>query len=117
MLFCRFQACSLAIIALLITRIVAIGLETVGSKVESSPRSLISDIGAGIDGIIGDIKGDFGKLEQDVESEIAKALVNSDGVLGQFTMAYQTYATRSIAPDVKASLTMDAESHPSALNC
>ncbi|MCJ1383187.1 hypothetical protein MMC17_006300 [Xylographa soralifera] len=40
--------------------------------------------------IAGDLRGDLDNFEQAVESELSKALVNSDGVLAQFTMAHQT---------------------------
>ena len=110
------QAWSLAIITLLVTRTVAISWDSVGSKIESSPRSIASSIEGDWSRLVGDLRGELDKFEQAVESELSDALVNSDGVLAQFTMAHQTYATRSMAPAMKASLTMNTEHHPSALN-
>jgi hypothetical protein len=95
------QALSLAILTLNVTCIVAINLGSIEGEASR---------------LIGDLQGDFENFEQAVESELSKALVNSDGVLAQFSMGHQTYATRPIAPTMETSLTVNTEHHLSALD-
>jgi hypothetical protein len=95
------QVLSLTILTLNVTCIVAINLGSIEGEASQ---------------LIGDLQGDFEKFEQAVESELSKALVNSDGVLAQFSMGHQTYATRPIAPTMETSLMVNTEHHLSALN-
>jgi hypothetical protein len=95
------QALSLAILTLNVTCIVAINLGSIEGEASQ---------------LIGDLQGDFEKFEKAVETELSKALVNSDGVLAQFSMEHQTYATRPIAPTMETSLMVNTEHHLSALN-
>ena len=106
----------LAILTLNVTRIVAAGWGSVGSDIESGAVGARSSIEGEASKLEGDLEGDFESFEQTVESELSKALVNSDGVLAQFTMGHQTYATRPIAPTMKTSLTVNTEHHLSARN-
>ena len=76
------QAFGLVILTLNVTRLAA---EPIGTDLES--HSIISSI-----------EGAFDDFKNDVESDIAKALVGNDGVLAQFGMELQTYAMRFIAP-------------------
>jgi hypothetical protein len=92
---------SLAILTLNVTCIVAINLGSIEGEASR---------------LIGDLQGDFENFEQAVKSELSKALVNSDGVLAQFSMEHQAYATRPIAPTMEASLTVNTEHHLSALD-
>jgi hypothetical protein len=95
------QALSLAILTLNVTCIVAINLGSIEGEASR---------------LIGDLQGDFEDFEQAVQSELSKALVNSDGVLAQFSIEHQTYATRPIAPTMETSLTANTEYHLSALD-
>jgi hypothetical protein len=110
------QALSLAILTLNVTRIVAINWGSIGSDIESGAEGAGSSIEGEASQLIGDLQGDFEHFEQVVESELEKALVDSDGVLAQFTMGHQTYATRPIAPTIETSLMVNTEHHLSALN-
>ncbi|MCJ1390596.1 hypothetical protein MMC18_003456 [Xylographa bjoerkii] len=84
------QAWSLAILTLNVTRTAAINWDSVGTAIESGPKSVASSIDGGLSQLAGDLRGDFDDFEQAVESELSKALANNDGVLAQFTMAHQT---------------------------
>jgi hypothetical protein len=95
------QALSLAILTLNVTCIVAINLGSIEGEASR---------------LIGDLQGDFEDFEQAVQSELSKALAHSDGVLAQFSMEHQTYATRPIAPTMETSLTVNTEHHLSALD-
>jgi hypothetical protein len=110
------QALSLAILTLNVTRIVAINWGSIGSDIESGAEGAGSSIEGEASQLIGDLQGDFEHFEQVVESSLSKALVDSDGVLAQFTMGHQTYATRPIAPTIETSLMVNTEHHLSALN-
>ena len=68
-----------------------------GSKVESSSRSAESSIDSDWNGLVGDVRGELDTFEQAVKTELSKALNDSNGVLAQFNMAYQTYAIRPTA--------------------
>lgn len=102
------QALSLVILTLNVTRIVAVNSGSIGSDIQSST---VSSIEGEASQLVGDLENDFEDFEQAVESELSKALANSDGVLAQFTMGYQTYATRPIAPTKESSLMVNTEHH------
>jgi hypothetical protein len=110
------QAFSLTILTLNVTRIVAVNWSSIGSDIESGTKSAVSSIESGASHLIGDLDEKFGNFEQDVESELSAALLKNDGVLDQFTMGYQTYAMRPIAPAMETSLMVNTEHHLSALN-
>ena len=105
------HALSLAILTLNVTRIVAINSRSIGSDIESGAEGGLLSIEGEASKLTGDLEGDFKGFEHAVESELSKALVNSDGVLAQFTMGHQTYATRPIAPTMETSLMVNTEHH------
>jgi hypothetical protein len=110
------QALSLAILTLNVTRIVAVNWSSIRSDIESGTKSAVSSTESEASQLVGDLDGKFKDFEQDVESDLATALVKSGGVLGQFTMGYQAYAMRPIAPAMETSLMVNTEHHLSALN-
>jgi hypothetical protein len=88
----RGQALSVAILTLNVTSVVAINWGAIGSDIENGAGSVVSSIEGGASQLIGDLENEFQTFETAVESELSKALVDSNGTLAQFTMGYQTYA-------------------------
>jgi hypothetical protein len=110
------QAWSLVILALNATHIVALNITSIVSDIESTAESLGSSFEGEVSQLVGDLEKGFEDFEQDVESELSKALVNHDGVLAQFALGHQTYAMRLIAPALGTSLMANTGYHRSALN-
>ena len=98
------QALSLAILTLNITPIIAKNGSSIGSDIESGADGAFLAIEGGASQLVGDLENEFENYKQAVESELSKALVGNNGVLAQFTMEHQTYATRLIVPTMKTSL-------------
>jgi hypothetical protein len=105
------QALSLVILILNVTRIVAINWGSLGSDIENGADGVVSSIEGEASQLIGDLESDFETFESAVETELSKALVNSNGTLAQFTMGYQTYAMTPITPTIEVSLMLKSEHH------
>jgi hypothetical protein len=103
------QALSLAILTLNITRVVAINWGDLGSDIANGVDGIVSSIEGEASQLIGDLEGDFQKFESAVASELAKALVDSNGTLAQFALGYQTYALTPMAPTMETSLIVKTE--------
>jgi hypothetical protein len=103
------QALSLAILTLNITRVVGINWGDLGSDIENGVDGIVSSVEGEASQLIGDLEGDFQKFESAVASELASALVDSNGTLAQFTLGYQTYALTPMAPTIETSLIVKTE--------
>lgn len=106
---------SLAILALNVPRITASDWGSIGSDIESGAKGTVSSIDGEASQLIGDLGNEFNSFESAVESELAKSLVDSNGTLAQFTMGYQTYVIRPMAPTMEILLMVGKERRPSAL--
>jgi len=105
------RALSLAILTLNVTRIVAINWGSLGSDIENGVDGVVSSVEGAASQLIGDLESDFQDFESAVESELSKALVDSNGTLAQFTMGYQTYVMTPIAPTIEILLMLKTEHH------
>jgi hypothetical protein len=105
------QALSLALLVLNVAGIGAVNWGSIGSEIDSGVDSAVSSIKGEASQLINGLESDFDSFEKAVESELSKALVNSDGVLAQFTMGHQTYATRPMDPSLETALMMKTERH------
>jgi hypothetical protein len=105
------QALRLAILTLNVTRIVAINWGSLGSDIENGVDGVVSSIESEASQLIGDLENDFKTFESAVETELSKALVNSNGTLAQFTMGYQTYVMTLITPALQILLMLKTEHH------
>jgi hypothetical protein len=105
------QALSLVILIFNVPRIVAINWGSLGSDIENGADGVVSSIEGEASQLIGDLESDFQAFEKALESELSKALVDSNGTLAQFTMGYQTYALTPMAPPIEISLTVKTEHH------
>jgi hypothetical protein len=93
MLWSWVQALSLVLLILNVRRIEAVNWGALGSEIDNKTKSAASSISGEASQLVGDLENEFQIFENAVESELSKALADSDGVLAQFTMDYQTYAT------------------------
>jgi hypothetical protein len=89
MLFPWSQTLSLVIVTINIT-------PTVGlfSSIASNVKSAASSAETAASQVVGNLEGDLTSFEQAVQTELASALNSSHGVIAQFAMGYELYATR-----------------------
>jgi len=82
---------SLALLALNFTHIVAIDWNGIGNEIQGTATSIGSGIEGATSGLVGDLESDFDSFASAVESQLEDALVNSGGIIAQFTMGHEVY--------------------------
>ena len=110
------QTFNIIIIFLGVPAVLAISWGSIGSGIDSGAESAASSIGSKGSQLVGDLEGNFDTFENAVESQLSSALANNDGVLAQFTMGHQTYATRSSPPIMNTLLIVSIGHRPSVPN-